>query len=237
MKIDREIMLHFLKTQSVTGDFANDELILNIKKDNIRVLTVSNGKHVVISGILKGVFEEIGEIALDKVSNLISLLSTFSSKEISISKKDNKLVLESDKDKIKSTFTLKNPEYVINKVSVDKFNELVKKANDNYFSLSKEIISKIISTVNSVKEDNVSLKLKDKSLTIEVDNGNQSIEVSFDLKEEVKPVNLKLNKAIVDILKLLEGEVSCSVNTESPIMFEVSNKDYTTTYIVATLKK
>ena len=237
MVIKKDILLRFLKGHSVAGEFANDELILNINKDSIKILTVSNGKHVVVSGILKGTFEDIGEVALDKISNLISLISNFSSDTISISKKENKLVLESVFDKIKSTFTLKNPEYVVNKITEKKFDELCEKADGNRFILSEKMVDKIITTVNSVKADNISLKLKDELLTIEVDNGAQSIEVSFNLKESVKATSIKLNKAIVDVLKMLEGDVDVSVNTDSPIMFGVNNKDYNIIYIVATLKK
>lgn len=235
MTINKDVFLRFLKAHSVSGEFANDELILNINKDSIKIITVSNGKHVVISGVLNGTYEDIGEVALDKVSNLISLISNFSSKEISISKKENKLIVEADKTR--ASFTLKNTEYVINKISESKFKELATKASGNEFSLSKEVVSRIISTINSVKAEDVSLKLKDKLLTIDVDNGNQSIETSFDLKESVKTVALKLNKAVIDILKLLDGEVTVSVNTESPVYFVVENKDYNVIYIVATLKK
>jgi len=237
MIVNRDVLLCFLKKHSISGDFANDELILNIRKDKIEILTVSNGKHVVINGQLKGVFEDIGEIALDKVSNLISLISNFSSKEISISKKDNKLIIESDEDKTKATFTLKNPEYILNKISGSKLKELLDKASENKVTLSKEIVLKIISTANAVKADNISLKLKEKSLVIEVDNGSQSIETYFELKEIAKPVSLKLNKAIVDIFKLLEEESTLSVNVDSPVLLTVTNKAFHIHYIVATLKK
>lgn len=237
MVVKTDVFLKFVKMHSIGGDFANDELMLDISKDTIKILTVSNGKHVVVSGHLNGSFEDIGEIALDKVSNLISLISNFSAKEISISKKDNKLVLESATDKTKSTFTLKNPEYVINKISETKVKELSDKALGNTFVLSKDILAKIVSIIASVKADDISLKLKGKLLTIEVDNGSQSIETSFDLKDEVKPVSIKLNKAIVEILKLFNEEVAISVNIDSPITFGIMNKDYNILYIVATLKK
>lgn len=237
MVVNKDILLRFIKMHSIGGDFANDELVLNITKEDIRILTVSNGKHVVVSGRLNGSFEDIGEVALDKVSNLISLISNFSAKEISISKKDNKLVLESTTDKTKSTFTLKNSEYVINKISETKVKELSDKALGNTFVLSKDILAKIVSMIASVKADDISLKLKGKLLTIEVDNGSQSIETSFDLKDEVKPVSIKLNKAIVEILKLFNEEVAISVNIDSPITFGIMNKDYNILYIVATLKK
>lgn len=233
MVINKDEFLSFLKKQAISGDFANDELMLNINKSKIKVLSVSNGKHAIIKGELSGSFEDIGEIALDNISNLISLISNFSSKEISITKKDNKLELVSDDDKIKSSFTLKNPEYVINKVTEDKFKDLYKKASGNEFKVSKSVISKIISTANSIKSNEISLKLKDKTMTISVDNGNQSIDIEFELDKAVKTASIKLNKAIIDILKMLNEETVISINNEAPVLFETSN----VAYIVATLKK
>jgi len=240
MKINRLNFVKFLKSLAVSGDFENNELVLDFSKGSLKVLSVSVGKHVAICGSMKDDFEAIGKIAIDNVSNFISLLNSISSDTVEITNVENKLILQSKEDKLQAKFTAKNMDYVINSISEDKFNQLLNKATTNSSTIANSIIAKIISYTNSVKADNIKLIVNKKEITVDVDNGEQSIEATFDLDKEVNKASIKLNTAVVTVLKLLEADSSVvmGINEDAPFLVKnISKNNYETTYLVALLKK
>lgn len=239
MNIDKDLFLRFLKLVALQGEIENKEVMLNISKTRIDALSVSEGKHVALCGTLEGDYEDIGTIGIDNISYLSSLLSNFSGGEVVVTKKENKLYFSSDRDKTKVSYILKNPEYILNKITFEKFDEVVQKAENNNFRLTKVQVKRIAQLISSMCTDNLILSGEGKNIKISVEDSKENnVVVEFDLEDTIKKFQTKLSKVFLNILKVI-GEVDLVISTKdnSPILICFKSNKLDFLYLLAPLKK
>ena len=244
MKIKKELLVKFLELSAIQGEVENKEALINID-GNMEVISVSEGKHVALNGILTGKYETLGKVGIDNIKGLNTFLDNFESEdEITIAKKENKLVLESSNKKLKVSCILKAPEYIVNTITKDKFGDLLAKAKDNEFVMDKSIVSKIISVANSMKSNELFISGKDNQITLSLnDDRENNIISTFDLAGATKltSFSIKISKILVNILKTIGDTVILSIKNDCPMMIKYvedgDNYKMEFVYLVALLKK
>lgn len=244
MEITKNSLKNFLELIEIKGDTYFKDAMLNISKNSIEVTAANDGSSMIVSGTIKGVFEDIGNIGIDSFLLLINSINEFSSEKIFFTKKDNKLLLKSPDNKLKISLVLKNPDYIINKFTNEQFNSILKKASGNEFTLSKETVTKIASYCKTLNTNVLYLKGSKKELTLEIDNktGNSttassSIIAVFDLEHPLKEdFSIKLSNMFLDIFSSIGKEGEVSTRNNAPLAIKSSGEDYSITYICNTLK-
>jgi hypothetical protein len=243
MKITKELLTKFLDLTIVGGEIENKEAILNMN-DNMEVLTVTEGKHFAIKGTLDSNCEKLGTLGLDNLKDFQSFIKNFDSNiEINISKKDNKLILESADSKLLVEYMLKSPEYIVNSISNEKFANLLKLSKGNEFIIEADTLKKIISYANSMKSSSLRLAGKNKQITLTLDDEKENTIISkFDIKEEIKiPFSIKVSKMLVNILKTINNTIIMSIKDGCPLLIQYleEGKGYKLnfSYLLALLNK
>jgi len=245
MKINKNNLLKFLKLVGISGEIENKEALLSIEDKLLKVLTLSTGKYVIFYGFLKDNFEKIEDIGIDNIQELIEYITNFENETINLIKKENKLIFDSidrltKEDKLKISYLLKNPDYIVNKLEINKYNEILKKAQGNEFTPSKKILQKIISYSDSFKTNNLILETYNKnklSLFIE-DSSENNLLAEFDVKVN-EDFNIKISKILIDIFKIIDlnDNIELSIKNDSPFKIRVYNDNYEAIYLIALLKK
>jgi len=245
MKINKNNLLKFLKLVGISGEIENKEALLSIEDKLLKVLTLSTGKYVIFYGFLKDNFEKIEDIGIDNIQELIKYITNFENETINLIKKENKLIFDSidrltKEDKLKISYLLKNPDYIVNKLEINKYNEILKKAQGNEFTPSKKILQKIISYSDSFKTNNLILETHNKnklSLFIE-DSSENNLLAEFDVKVN-EDFNIKISKILIDIFKIIDlnDNIELSIKNDSPFKIRVYNDNYEAIYLIALLKK
>ena len=236
MQINKTEFLRFLDLVLLSGDIENKEVILSFG-DSIVAKTVSPSNIVAVKGELAIKDSDIkGEIGINNIKFFSGLIKNLSGEVIEIIK-DNNILKCSDVDKkIQIEYILTLPEYITNSISEEKFSLLLKKIKNNKFTVSKDILKKIIYCVNSLKSDDLILKGKNKELVIETKNNDNKIIMSFEIKENVEEFTIKLSKILLNILNTINDEIIMVVEDKIPILINYKNSVINISYLLAPMK-
>ena len=112
MDIIKTGVIKFVDLIRLRGDIETFEAIFNISKSGIAVSAKTENNYVGIKAILKGEFEDIGEIGISDLSLFKNLLSTFESENLTLTKNKNRLEITSKDEKIDVKANLTNPEFI-----------------------------------------------------------------------------------------------------------------------------
>lgn len=247
MLINKNEWLDFLSKVLLKNELENNEIIINIEETKMEVLTTSKGNIAVVYGVMNGDFNMIARWGIGNLKLFIDLLSQFKEDEVDITKIENKLILSSA-EKLKITLALKNPEYIINTVSMEKYNEVEAKANSNWFALSLDTINKIRSYANSLKTNELTLNSKDEVLSVSLANtiekdGKTIVEneilASFESKStgtKTKDFSVRIGSILFNVLDTLKNDVEISMANKSPVAIRYMNKNINLMYVLAPLK-
>ena len=76
MKIYRSAVSQFLSSIILKGDVESKEAIFNISKDDIKVVTKTINNVIALRAILKGDYEDIGEIGIGDLTLLRNFITS-----------------------------------------------------------------------------------------------------------------------------------------------------------------
>jgi len=238
MIIKKKDLVRYLELVALKGDIENKEVLLNIEPNTISSIIGHSSKTLAISAILNGVFDNVGQVGLDNIPLTLSLLKSFPTNEITITKEQNKLILLSNDNKLNVKLILREPEYIINTLESKKIKLLVDKAKGNEFILSIDKVKQIISYINALGSEKIILRNRGKKeLVVALENKENEILASFDLEQEVKPFSVKLMKQITSILNIVNSDIELSLQDDSPISIKVKDENIEVIYIVAPIKQ
>lgn len=240
MEIKTNSLISLLNLASNTGKVVNKEVLLDFKKDKITALAASNGREAVIYGEIYGLFEEIGEIGIGDLPLLINLVEDYNEKTIEITKKDNKLIFDSEKDKLKISYILKNPQYLLvnNRnfnFNLNKFNELYEKAKGNEFTLNETNIKKIVKYFTSIKTNALELIGKDNLLKLVVSSNDNEIVSEIALETKIMPISIRLSEQFIEIIKNLKKATVSTYNLQPVSIVAGEDNEYKVNYLLAQL--
>jgi hypothetical protein len=242
MKINKNGLIKFLQVISSQGDVVNNEALLKITTDKIIALSATAGKYAVIYGEFKGEFDDIGDIGIGDIKTFVSFLNNFDDSMVDITKKDNKLVMKSDKDKLKISYILKNTDYLMinnkeSRLDEVKFNEIYSKTKGNEIVLTQAIQKKITTYFNSIKATDLVLSGEKNSLKLYVASNENEIVSEMTLETQIQPISIRVGKVFVDILKTMNSDVVFSTYDLQPISLVTEVKDlYKVIYCIAQMK-
>lgn len=237
MKISKSKMVRFLELTALKGDIENKESIMFIEKDCMKVILGHPSKTVVICGILNGEFDNIGQVGIDNIPLLLSLLKTFPTNEITITKKKNKLVFGSTDEKLEVSIILREPEYIVNTLENKKMAALLEQAEGNEFTLPLPAIKQILSYTTALGSNKLVIDGNNNVISLFAEHNENSIIADFMLDKEVNTFSVALMSQVNVILGILNKEVEMSMKNDCPISIKVEEDGIKMTYIVAPLKK
>jgi len=237
MKIYRSAIAQFLNSVILKGDIESKEAVFDISKAGIKVVTKTINNVVALKAVLKGEFEQIGEVGIGDLTLLRNFITSFDAEELDLTKSKNKLVLKSETEKLEIQTNIVNPEYIKIKVPEDKFNGLVKQSLGNEFILTLDTIKKIISYSSTIKAEDVILTGKGKTLTLQLDELDNKIVASFELGEEVEAFKIKFQASyLLNLLAIVKQEVVISAHTNKGMYIKVENDGYSIEYMLAPIE-
>lgn len=246
-KFNKVVLERILQLIELKGEIINKETILNFYPDKVIVYNISANRVALLKGIIKGDFssfvgkEEKVELGIENIGKLRNFVKLFNNTEdIKLTKKENKLTLTacgSSESNLKASVGLMNPAYIKIEANEDIFTKLKEKSLGNTFTLDNELhIKKILEHFNSMNTNSVSFEGINNTIKLKVDDTQNKIESGFTVPEKVEKFNIKLNKLYLDLLSVINDNVTISMKDDSPIYTSVSNDNYSFEYIVAPIK-
>lgn len=236
MVVNKTNILNFTELIKLKGEVESVETLLTITPSSITTLGKSSNNTLAFRGELKGEFEEMGEIGIDNLQFLRNAINSFSSANINVAKKENKLNITSDDVKLKVAMILRSPQYITTKLELKEYEKVYNQAKGNDFTLTKEQIKKISGYVSSLNPTEIIFEGKDNQLTFKLINNENKISDTFELDNNIKEFKVTLRRASIDILNFLGSDVKMSISQDCPILFRVEEESFWFEYIMAPLK-
>ncbi len=237
MKVNKNSLISLLKLCAVRGEIENKAFMLNINS-NIEIHTITPLQSFSVSAVLKGDYGKIGELGIGNVRLFVDMLNLIPSDNVNITKESNKLLISSEDEKLKETYTLTGSDYIQNTFNPEKFKEISKVAEGNEFTLPKDVINYITNCVKIIGSSDLTIEFDGKNLLFSLMNTN-SIIASFTLNAKIEPFNIKVKNTFLDMLNSIpeDADTSLSIKSDSPVLIRVVSKDYTVNYLLVRMKK
>lgn len=237
MHINKKEFISFLDLITLRRELENTECLLDVSSDKISAFILNPSRIFALYGNIGGTFEPIGKIGIDNLKTFKGLINNFKEGEIDIIKSANKLVLENSHQHLKISYILRSPDYIKNYIEPEKFNEKLKEAQGNSFSVSNEIIRQILQYYSSIQSDKLNISCNGNVLSLSLEERENEIIADFPISERIKPFNIKISKLLIDILSTINSNVSVSVNSENAISITYNQDNINVVYLLALMKK
>ncbi len=238
-KVVKNNLSKFLDLLSLKGELENKTILLHITDGSMKApFILTESKVLAIRGSFKDEnLTKLGEICINDTRLLKSFINTFSSKEITLAKKTNKLVLSSSKESLKISVVLRNPQYIKDSLPKGKsFDDTLKLISDNTFTLTKEQIDRITKNTSVINAKDLILEGKDNKVILNLESNENQLSEEFKISEKIEPFKIKLNSFIIDLLSIIDEDVIMSAKDNSAIYIVVKNECYEVEYVLASLK-
>ena len=233
MLVNRVKLLKFLELLNVKGEVEVKEAVIIGNSNSLNVLAASLSKVLVLKGELQGDFSNIGTIGINDVAFFKKIVSTMTSTEILMEKKDNKLII-AENNKITASLILRNVEYILTNISEEIFSTVSTKALGNEFELTSENAKKIVNYYSLVNA-NIELICKDNVLQTKFDKNENEIKLDFQLSDKVEDFVIKLNNTFIDCLSLANDKIILSAKNNAPIFVSIKTDDCKFDYVINTI--
>lgn len=235
IKIEKDKFSSFIKFISLSNEKENKEALLDVTETGIKCLAVSEDKSLGLRATLKHPFIKLGQVGVDQIPALKKVTSALEN-EIEVEFTSNKLVVKNGRTT--AWFPLKNVEAIENKLDQTKFESRMKETEEGIsFNLSKALCDKLVKSYNLVGGSAVVLKFKDGILALGVKNETNEValQTEIDVDKSKKNFNIKIGKALIDLLELIGDNVTLSLSEDSPtaLAIDYSGKDFQYTYLLA----
>jgi hypothetical protein len=133
---------------------------------------------------------------------------------------------------------MRNPQYVLNEVEKSKFDIIYTKAIGNEFTLTPDNTKEFSDYYNVFGKEVIISGDKGK-VTFNITNGDNKLDLSIVIAEQVSKFEVKLASLIMKVLGTIgNNDVKVSINDGAPaILLSTSTAEYKVNYIVAPLVK
>ena len=234
MKVDSAVLSQFLTLVNLSSEIEIKECILRGDTDKLSVIAVTPSKVVIVAGELKGDYSSIGTIGVDDLSLLKRMLTAFSG-EIDFVVTTNKLKMFNKKTKVE--LVLRNTQYVLNEVDKSKFDGIYNKAKGNEFTLTLENVREF-QKYYGVFGKEVVISGENNTVTFDLANGENSLNLTLDVAETVAKFEVKLASLLMNVLGTIATGVKMSINGgTSAVLVCHSTDNFSINYIIAPLMK
>ena len=235
----KDNLLRFIDLLRLKGELESRSILLNIKDGEIQApFILSDSKVLAIRGSFKDDdITNLGEICIDDTRLLRDFVNSFSSEEIFLNKKNNKLVLTATKESLKISAILRDPQYIKESLPKNKgFEDTLKMVSDNTFHFSKEQVNEIVKHTSIINPKSIILEGKDKKLSLKLGANENDLTTSFDLPTTIKPFKIKLSIFLVDLLSIINADIIMSAQENSALYIKVKDEFSKVEYVLASLK-
>ena len=231
MVIDKVLLCRYLDLLLVGK--MNTEALMRVEPNEIRALVVNDNKTLALRSSLKGGFEDLGELGIDNLALLKSLISKPEiESQISVEKKENKLAIKAGKTAI--SYILRNPAYIKSTLDEQKFETLIPKADP--FPLSQKTIKTIVSNYTSlIGSEKMVLQGKGDALLFETEHNENRIATEFDVPSAGE-FTVTMSGLVIDVLNVLPEKVDFRVAENSPVYIVGEEENILTEFIIAPIK-
>ena len=170
-------------------------------------------------------YEAISEVGIKNVSMLIKTLTRYSDNLVKICKEENflKIIAESGS----TNLTLCDKEFVDNN-----FDAKMPEGFDEGFKLNVDKLDSIKSAAEMLSSNSVDLEVKNNSLTLNTKNENGDL-ITETCAVTYKDAKCSFGEYLLNLIKVIEGEVIVSFNTDYPIRISEKTSQGFVNYIVA----
>lgn len=234
MKIDKIVLQGFLENILLKGDRCNKECKLVVELKDISVQLLSGDNTTAIRGKLKGDFEKIGELGIDSLEFLVSVVKTFKDGEIKIEKKANKIVLTQKKQK--ATLILRDTQYIKNTLENERLAKLETKEKD-YFVLNSEIVKEIVSFLNSYKSKTIKINGEEKEINILIENNENTFEKIYDIDNTIPKFAITLGSPFIDVISSVGQDLTVKVPTGRAFQCSIKDENKEVEYFIAMVRE
>jgi len=243
MIINKYLFSRFLELVCLKGNIINNELLLNIKKDEIKALLVSTDKTVAVEAVLNGDFEDIGLLGIGDLITFKKFINNFQSNQINLSKTKNKLILKT-KSQIRK-ITLINPDYIKNNLPEEKFDLLINQINPDILSIPASVVKNIIKdfelNASKKKEENyLDLKSTGKELILKFFSDNLNEVENIENIDSNIICDIRLGQVFIDVLSTIGSDnIDISVGKQAiliKLVYSNNEKEQSTDNFVASFK-
>ncbi len=233
ISIGKAQLLQFFDLIGLKGSVSTKEVLLNITPTEINVSLSTCGKMVAVIGKMSGKYDITQQIGITDITLFKKFLNSFSSDIIDVDIEDNKVILSSEKDNVKISTTLSDPQYITNVVDESKVKSWIDKSSGNEVTLPVGMVKQIVSYLNTMEINSLVLEGSDETITLKIENQQNEIVASFPVKEQFKPFKVKLKEIFLELLSSFNGEVIISVNKKAPVYLSVKNDNCEFVYFIA----
>jgi len=234
MKVRKQKLTNLFNLIAMKGAIENKEALLSVSKTEIITRVVSENNIVACRAVLKGEFDDWGEVGIDDLILLKNFINSLNVEEVDMEKLENKINIKSDK--IKFSCVLRNPKYIVNTFPEDKYTTWKEKSTGNEFVVSQKTVKEIIQHFNTISPNELTLNGSEKTIKLKLENNQNELVVDISIDQEVKPFKVKLAPLFIDFLSTVEGDLTVSVKDEgSPVYAKVKHEDCEVEYIIAPL--
>lgn len=237
MQINTDKFIRFLDLLVLTGCIQNTEVLAHGDSKGLTAMTVLPNTAMALKGRLGGSFDELGTIGLDDTILLKKFVNMFNGcKEIDVKINRNKLTITAPDSDTKASAVLREPSLIKNSVPNDKFEAKVQTVKGNEFTLTPEIMVDIVKHFEAIGTKKLLLTGEGNKINLSLENNQNELLVSFPIKESVEKFTITLNRNMIDLLSVLNVDVTASVLSDDSIFIELVEEDLVFEYFVAANK-
>lgn len=203
IEFSRSSFHKFLVLATLQKNAETKELLAKFTSNDLITFAHSPGKYVSFKGILKGRFDDWGDVGIDDLVFLRNFVGSTTSDSIFLKKTENKLI--SDANNVKFTAILRNPKYITNVFPTNIYDDFKKEVKRNEFQLKSEDAKKIVANAGTIKDYQfVSLSVFKNKFNIAFDNLGNELDLSFDTGKDLEDFSIKVNNLFMDVLSLVD---------------------------------
>ena len=232
MKVKKDILIDFLKASIMTGVSAITEAIVDFDKEGIKIKSTSANNLVLINSVLNADavtdYKAIGKVGIHNLQDVVKLLDGFNKDEIKLMVKDNKLVFSSSNRRVKVTLQDKD-------VTQKPTNFPEKQEKRIPIKIDVDILKNFFKNMGMINSNEFVLSIKSGYLYFHAKDFNEVMEkISIKCKGEV---SLRLNRAFIDAVDNINGEVTLKLKTDYPVEVYTKNDSYIVQVLVVPVTK
>lgn len=235
MLIEKAKLEKIFELVALKDEASIKSILIDITKNKGVIITSSPNKTLALRAELYHNFDDLNgeKLGIIDINTFKKTLNSIETK-VNIKKSSNKLVLTPDciEKSLKISIALKSPDYIENIIKEETFNNLKTKALGNEFVVEGEYIKRIKEYFDNVDTKKFTLKNSNKKLIFKVEDIQNEIEYKTNV-EGIKDFDVILPKSFIDVLSLLNEDVTISLKNDSPAYIKIKNKNYMIEYLVS----
>ncbi len=189
----------------------NKELALNVTASSIAGLVHFN-KNIIISALIPGKYEEIGEIGIDSLPPFIKLLDSTSATEVTLTKHENSLNCEYEN--MEYGVDLRAAQYIVNKPDEKKVVGLMESlVGCPNFTITPKDAENILKYAASINAKTITFIGKDTKVVANLKGPKEYFKITLPLKDAKEPFKVPFSELFFKVLTgIQDSNVLVTIN-------------------------